>query len=670
MASGIEDQSPGALLAEPLQDREGWPWARAAGPGPRARRYWPRISVVTPSFNQGRYLEATLRSVLLQGYPLLELIVVDGGSDDESLEILRHYQAHLSSWTSEPDRGQAHAINKGLERSTGDVLGWLNSDDLLLPGSLARIGRAFARSAETHVVSGLRQEVRADGTIAGPWVRDLPRPHRLRAYCCVPQETVYWRRTVWEAIGGLDETKAFALDYEYWLRMLESGYRFTELPFFLGGCRDHPQTKRATRNDDRDRDLASIYRAYGLGLNEEAVLMGQGPEWSFRMQLLDDLSGSSWFTNARRATATLRLLEQPSVSRRAVSVYMRYKLRRFEGDTRSRARVVARVVADEVLSRDPKRLEPFLLPSSPVQRARRPSHVTADDDTIDRGPFDELAIGRGWSWLEVSSDRVYRWAEGDAELLVLRPSGTRTRLRLDLDPGPALAWQLFDLAIFDEDDREIQRCHVNTGSPVLLALPLAAGPRSRCFRLHAPATDPSTGGVDSRVLAFRATWVGWDDEDEFLRDLVLDGGRTVPVRLQAPDILDTPVATVQIGDRRRRVPRDGLFLGRGWWPVTGIGVEAFRNTGDGSELIVTKPSSDRFRIVLDVEPAPGFDFVEVALNQADGTVAAEAVPSLVDRREVAFEVKARVGVTCVVRLRVTPAGPRSLRVHRVSRFDD
>ena len=138
-------------LPDPPSGAAGWPWIAARrGPlsGWRRRAELPRISVVVPSYEQGEYLEQALRSLLLQGYPDLELLVVDGGSQDSSVDVLRNYESYLDFWVSEADRGQTHAINKGFERATGEVLGWLNSDDILLPGSLERIGAAFARDAE------------------------------------------------------------------------------------------------------------------------------------------------------------------------------------------------------------------------------------------------------------------------------------------------------------------------------------------------------------------------------------------------------------------------------------------------------------------------------------------------------------------------------------------
>jgi glycosyltransferase involved in cell wall biosynthesis len=194
-----------------------------------------------PSLDQGEFLEAALRSVLLQDGPEVELIVVDGGSRDGSVEVLEKYDPWLSRWTSEPDRGQAHAINKGLARATGDVLGWLNSDDLLLPGALDRIATAFARRSDLSVVCGFRKVLDAGGAFVRNWVRDLPTAHYLRHYCCVAQETVYWRRQVLERLGPLDESFHYALDYDYWLRMLAAGYELTPLPAYLGAA------PRATR---------------------------------------------------------------------------------------------------------------------------------------------------------------------------------------------------------------------------------------------------------------------------------------------------------------------------------------------------------------------------------------------------------------------------------------
>lgn len=157
---------PQTLLAElppTAQGASGWPWTEASEPLPPARpdgSPWPRISLVTPSYNQARFIEATLRSVLLQGYPNLEFIVVDGGSTDGSVEIIRRYAPWLTHWESERDRGQAHALNKGFARASGPIYNWLCSDDMLLPGTLARVAAHYREGI--RLIVGSTRVVDAD----------------------------------------------------------------------------------------------------------------------------------------------------------------------------------------------------------------------------------------------------------------------------------------------------------------------------------------------------------------------------------------------------------------------------------------------------------------------------------------------------------------------------
>ena len=146
-----------ARLPPPPPGRSGWPWTEAPSPLPPRRADgspWPRISIVTGSHNQGNYLEETLRSVLLQGYPDLEYIVVDGGSGDGSLQIIERYAPFLTHWEEQPDRGQAAALNSGFRRATGEILAFLNSDDTYLPGALARVALAIDERRHRHLVTG------------------------------------------------------------------------------------------------------------------------------------------------------------------------------------------------------------------------------------------------------------------------------------------------------------------------------------------------------------------------------------------------------------------------------------------------------------------------------------------------------------------------------------
>ena len=156
-------------LAPPPRDKTGWPWTRES---PRAAdtlpdgSAWPKISIVTPSYNQGQFIEETIRSVLLQGYPNLEYIVIDGGSTDGTVDILRKYERHIDFWVSERDKGQAAAINKGFARASGEILAWLNSDDTYQMGVFAQVAELFCQRPDVEVISGRCRLYYEDGPSA------------------------------------------------------------------------------------------------------------------------------------------------------------------------------------------------------------------------------------------------------------------------------------------------------------------------------------------------------------------------------------------------------------------------------------------------------------------------------------------------------------------------
>lgn len=213
----------------------------------------PRFSIVTPSFNQGRFLEATIRSVLDQNYPNLEYVVQDGGSTDDSVAVIERYRSRLTFAESRPDRGQAHAINLGFAHAaTGEIMAYLNSDDLLLPGTLNSVADFFARHPDVDVVYGHRVIIDEDGQEVGRWV--LP-PHSdtmLIWADYVPQETLFWRRRIWERAGGqIDESFHFALDWDLLLRFRDQGAKFVRLPRFLGAFRVHGRQKTTAELTER-----------------------------------------------------------------------------------------------------------------------------------------------------------------------------------------------------------------------------------------------------------------------------------------------------------------------------------------------------------------------------------------------------------------------------------
>lgn len=209
----------------------------------------PTISIVTPSFEQGAYLERTIRSVLNQNYSALEYVVQDGASADETVEILRRLDPLLDDWRSEPDEGQADAINRGFARTAGEIMAWLNSDDLLLPGALAYVARYFAEHPGVDVVYGNRVMIDEDDRQIGVWILPAHNDEALTLADFVPQETLFWRRRIWDRVGGrVDSDFKFALDWDLLLRFRAAGARIVRLPRFIGAFRVHAQQKTTVDN--------------------------------------------------------------------------------------------------------------------------------------------------------------------------------------------------------------------------------------------------------------------------------------------------------------------------------------------------------------------------------------------------------------------------------------
>jgi carbamoyltransferase len=205
---------------------------------------YPRISIVVPSYNQGHFIGKTLESVVKQHYPNLELIVVDGGSSDKTVEVIREYANHIKWWVSEPDDGQANAINKGMLPATGEILAWLNSDDCLMPGALFRVAEQFMASKGTEVVYGHRVLINETGEDVGKWVMPGHSKFILTYADFIPQETMFWRADLWQKVGGrLDETFRFAMDWELIRRFIDADANFKLIPAFLGQFRMHEMQK-------------------------------------------------------------------------------------------------------------------------------------------------------------------------------------------------------------------------------------------------------------------------------------------------------------------------------------------------------------------------------------------------------------------------------------------
>jgi glycosyltransferase involved in cell wall biosynthesis len=180
----------------------------------------PLVSIVTPSFNQAQYLEQTILSVLNQDYGHLEYIIVDGGSNDGSREIIERYAHRLAYWVSEPDRGQTDAINKGFKHAGGEVLAWLNSDDTYLPGAVSEAVSYLASHPEAGMVYGDANLIDETGDMIGKFPARQTNYKRLRrGYVHIPQQAAFFRASLWRRVGPLDPTFYFAMDYDLWIRL-------------------------------------------------------------------------------------------------------------------------------------------------------------------------------------------------------------------------------------------------------------------------------------------------------------------------------------------------------------------------------------------------------------------------------------------------------------------
>lgn len=224
----------------------------------------PRITIITPSFNQAAYLEATIRSVIEQDYPNLEYIICDGGSTDGSVDIIRRYASHLACWTTGPDGGPADAINRGFTAATGDLLGWLNSDDMYLPGALRAAAEALAAHPTADLVYGEGWYIDEAGERIEPC--RFVRRRFIRRYLVnrdpILQPAAFWRRGLWQRAGELDTSLRWVFDWEWFIRAHAAG-SFHYIPRDLACYRVQPEALTRTGGLARQLEHGRVTRRYG-----------------------------------------------------------------------------------------------------------------------------------------------------------------------------------------------------------------------------------------------------------------------------------------------------------------------------------------------------------------------------------------------------------------------
>ena len=237
----------------------------------------PKVSLITPSYNQADFLEQTIQSVLAQDYPNVEYLIIDGGSTDRSVDIIRSYQEHLAYWISEPDQGQADAINKGFAQAKGDYIGWLNSDDLLYPSAISRMVEALQTNPEVDFVYGDVDQGTEGGCISPYRGAETSFSDMLRTLeVPIPQQGSLWRRTVNERVGGLDPKWHVVLDREFFLRIAQHG-RIRYVPGRLGFFRHHPESKSMALQHRWLDELPPLYQTFFRqpGLSAEILSLRQ-----------------------------------------------------------------------------------------------------------------------------------------------------------------------------------------------------------------------------------------------------------------------------------------------------------------------------------------------------------------------------------------------------------
>ena len=278
---------------------------------------YPKITVVTPSYNQAQYLGETITSILDQQYPDLEYLVMDGGSNDGSVEVIKRYAAQIAFWVSEKDRGQSHAINKGFSRATGEIVAWLNSDDCYYPGALLAVGRYFAEHPECSWLICAVDNFLPDGKIQNrvePAYDSLPALIGRKNYK-LHQPGIFWRRSALEKVGLLDESIHYSFDHDYWIRLALAGFQPHCLNLPAARFRLHPTSKtqsnfRYSLSDDwkilaryRDRlsqaewqsasDSLKEYEAGYLIETAYTILLAKG-RWQALSYLLSRISLLPW----------------------------------------------------------------------------------------------------------------------------------------------------------------------------------------------------------------------------------------------------------------------------------------------------------------------------------------------------------------------------------------
>lgn len=329
----IRMQSPATLLGLPpvSSEKDGWPWTQQTSQLPPTMSDgspWPRISIVTPSYNQAGFLEETIRSVLLQGYPNLEYIIMDGGSTDGSIEIIRKYEKWLAYWVSEPDEGQAQAINKGFQKCTGDALGWLNSDDFLLPGAVQLLAGAYRHNPQAILLGDVIHfsDTGEFATISPQKAITFQNMVNVwKLYTSAAgwgQQGTYIPRELYEQVGGLDESLRYVFDREWMCRLTQSApVHYLGVP--IATFRKHQTSKTVAETPAWLQEETLVTKRYQSQTELEPTIVQAGLEMYGAIMSLSITRHWNRYQGFKHLTRALRANWRIFLSKEALSLLLR-----------------------------------------------------------------------------------------------------------------------------------------------------------------------------------------------------------------------------------------------------------------------------------------------------------------------------------------------------------
>jgi glycosyltransferase involved in cell wall biosynthesis len=255
----------------PNVERNGWPWdIEFPMENYSSNKIWPKITIVTPSYNQGAFLEETIRSIILQNYPNLEYIIMDGGSKDQTIDIINKYSQWISFWVSAKDNGQSDALVKGFAKSSGELLNWINSDDILCNGGLFHIAKQYLENNNPDFIYGKNLIINENSELIGT-IQHPKDNLKFRYLYEMPygQQACFFSSKIYNKVGGINPNIRFSMDYELYVRIHLLSEKTFQMDEEIGAIRIHHDTKTSNLEDIMRQENGNVFRTFLLSIGEK-----------------------------------------------------------------------------------------------------------------------------------------------------------------------------------------------------------------------------------------------------------------------------------------------------------------------------------------------------------------------------------------------------------------